>query len=110
MSLFFKDKETSEEIASYFGGQIKEETHRMVFLEPATFETWGRRPIAEERHYLVNGYANSWYITPDEVDYQKDYELIVEFWPQRLFYLGSALSFLALGGSLGYLIFKELRG
>ena len=84
----------------------------MTFLEPATFETWGREPIAEDRHYLVNGYANSWYITPADVDGQENYELIVEFWPQRLFYIGLGISGMTLISCLAYLIFvwvKEKR-
>ncbi|MDD5552201.1 MAG: hypothetical protein PHI88_03540, partial [Candidatus Pacebacteria bacterium] len=61
--LFFDNKGYGEEVASYFDGEIKEGTHRNTFLEPATFETWGKEPIAQDNHLLVNGYANSWYIT-----------------------------------------------
>jgi len=68
----------------------------MTFLEPATFETWGLKPIADDRHYLVNGYANSWHITPEDAGGAEDYELVVEFWPQRLFYLGLFISGLTL--------------
>ncbi len=101
--LFLKNRGYGEEVASYFDGEIKEGTHRMTFLEPATFETWGKKPIAEDRHYLVNGYANSWYIKPSDVGGRENYELIVEFWPQRLFYIGLAISLATLISSLGYL-------
>jgi len=90
-------------VASYFDGEIEEGEHRNTFLEKATFETWGKKPIAEDRHSLVNGYANSWYITPEDSSGREDYELIIEFWPQRLFYIGLAVSGLALIGCLGYL-------
>ena len=101
--LFLRDKGYGKEVASYFDGEIKEGTHRMTFLEPATFETWGKKPIAEGRHYLVNGYANSWYIKPSDTGGRENYELIVEFWPQRLFYIGLFISLTTLAGCLGYL-------
>jgi hypothetical protein len=107
--LFLKNKGYGKEVASYFDGEIKEGTHRAIFLEPATFETWGERPIADDRHYLVNGYANSWYITPEDVGGKENYELIVEFWPQRLFYIGLAISISTLIGSLGYLAISWLK-
>jgi hypothetical protein len=106
--LFLKNKGYGKEVASYFDGEIKEGTHRMTFLEPATFETWGKKPIAEDRHYLVNSYANSWYITPEDVGGQEDYELIVEFWPQRLFYIGLFISLITLIGCLAYLLRQVL--
>ena len=124
-------------MASYFDGEIKEGTHRNTFLEPATFETWGKEPIAEDNHLLVNGYANSWYIDPSQVcedadnadrkntdnadeesadkgvctdnaDGSYDMELIVEFWPQRLFYIGLFISGLTLVGCLGYLTISRI--
>jgi len=107
--LFLDDKGYGNIVASYFNGEVKEGTHRMTFLEPATFETWGREPIAEDRHYLVNGYANSWYITPADVGGQENYELIVEFWPQRLFYIGLGISGMTLISCLAYLIFVGVK-
>jgi len=98
-----------EIVASYFNGDIKEGTHKNIFLDKNTFETWGKKPIAEDRHYLVNGYANSWYITPEDVGGKENYELIVEFWPQRLFYIGLFISGITLIGCLGYLGWGKLR-
>ncbi len=108
-SKFKVQNDYGEEVASYFDGEIKEGTHRMTFLEPATFETWGKKPIAEDKHLLVNGYANSWYVTPEDTGGEENYELIVEFWPQRLFYIGLFISGLTLIGCLGYLAFNFFR-
>ena len=96
-SLFLKDKGYGEIVASYFDGEIKEGTHRVTFLEPATFETWGKKSLPEERHSLVNGYANSWKILPEDANDRENYELIVEFEPQRLYYIGIFISSIALG-------------
>lgn len=93
-------------IASYFDLEIKEGTHKNIFLDRNTFETWGKKPISEERHLLVNGYANSWYITPEDAGGRETYEVIVEFQPQRLFYIGLFISGLTLIGCFGYLIFE----
>jgi len=107
--LFLKNKEHEKETASYFNGDIKEGTHQMIFLEPASFETWGQTPIAEGKHDLINGYANSWYIGPEDVGGKENYELIVEFWPQRLFYIGLFISSFALINCLGYLLYSVIR-
>lgn len=104
-NLFLKNKGFGKEIVSYFNGDVKEGTHRMTFLEPATFETWMVEPIAENNHLLVNGYANSWHITPEDTDGLENYELVVEFWPQKLFYVGFFISATVLVGSLGYLAY-----
>jgi hypothetical protein len=72
-------------------------------------ETWTKEPINEERHLLVNGYANSWYITPEDNAGEENYEIIIEFWPQRLFYIGLFISGLTLIGCFGYLIFDFLK-
>lgn len=99
-SLFLKNKRYGEIVASYFDGDIKEGTHRETFLEPATFETWGKKSLPEERHSLVNGYANSWEVLPEDVNGKENYELIVEFEPQRLYYIGIIISFITLGACL----------
>ncbi|MFZ5366158.1 MAG: hypothetical protein ACOZBZ_02595 [Patescibacteria group bacterium] len=97
------DTDYGQTVASYFDGEIKEGTHRNIFLDRHTFETWGKKPIAEDRHYLVNGYANSWYITPEDSGGKEDYELVVEFQPQKLFYVGLGFSLATLLVCLGYL-------
>ena len=96
-------------IASYFGGEIKEKEHRNDFLYRGMFETWGKKPLSEERHFLVNGYANAWLIKPEDVGGRTSYRLIVEFWPQRLFYIGLGISGLTLVGCLGYLVVNKVK-
>lgn len=92
-----------EVVASYFDGEIEEGTHKNVFLDRNSFETLGKKSIPEERHLLVNGYANSWYITPEDVGGKENYEIVIEFWPQRLFYVSLGVSLITLLGCLGYL-------
>ena len=98
-----------EIVASYFNGDIKEGTHRNTFLEKATFETWGKKPISEEKHLLVNGYANSWYITPEDTGGSENYELIIEYSPQWLFYIGLFISLLTIISCTGYLLIRGVK-
>lgn len=70
------------------------------------WDTWFKNPIFEESHLMVNGYANSWWIDLNKIkesgkyiqnpDDSIDFDIIVEFWPQRLFYLGTVISILSL--------------
>ena len=96
------------------------------------FETWFKKPLAEENHLMANGYANSWVIDTDKIcapsssqpspragegesfcvknaDGTYDMELIVEFWPQRLFYIGMGISGFTLFGCLVYLVYDWRR-
>ncbi len=74
--------------------------------------------IPDENHQQVNVFANSWWIQKDKVcqddgfckmnaDGSYDFEMIVEYWPQRIFYFGVIISFSALILSIFYLTFKR---
>lgn len=82
------------------------------------FETWLTRPIDDNaNHLMANGYANSWVIDPykscknnklciKNPDGTYDFEMIVEFWPQRLFYVGLFVSAMTLLASISYLLYN----
>lgn len=85
------------------------------------YETWFEKPVDDnQNHLMVNGYANSWNINPNELclnnakcvknaDGSYDLELVIEFWPQRLFYIGLFISGTTLVGCLGYLGWDLVR-
>ena len=84
------------------------------------FETWFEKPISESNHLTVNGYANSWIINPNEICQAKnfcvknsdgtyDFELTVEFWPQRLLYIGLFISGTTLLAFASYIIWNLQR-
>lgn len=76
----------------------------------SSFFEWNKGVIElpDGNHLMVNGYANSWVIDTDKVctdnpsfctknpDGSYDFEVVVEFWPQRLYYLGCIISITAL--------------
>ena len=47
--------------------------------------------VPGERHFMANGYANAWFINKTG-----SYDIVLEFWPQKLFYTGSAISITTL--------------
>ena len=49
------------------------------------------RQVPSEYHLMANGYANAWFINKTGT-----YEIILEFWPQNLFYIGSTISIVAI--------------
>lgn len=71
------------------------------------FETLFKTPLPDESHVVANGYANSWVIDCEKVcsgnencvknaDGTYDFELVLEFWPQRLFYVVQVLMAITL--------------
>lgn len=82
---------------------------------------YNRKPLFDDAHILANGYANYWTINPLQVcnnnykiciknpDGTYDFELIAEYWPQRLFYLGLGISLLTLLSCLGCLGYDFYR-
>ncbi|MFA6973571.1 MAG: hypothetical protein WC238_02400 [Parcubacteria group bacterium] len=79
------------------------------------WETWFKDPINnDDNHLMANGYANSWVINTDEIcsndkfctqnsDDSYNLEFLIEYQPQRLFYIGIIFSGLVLLACLGYL-------
>jgi len=77
------------------------------------WETWFKEYLPDNNHFQANGFANSWWLDIEELkeknqiiqnkDGTYDFEVILEFWPQRLFYIGLIVSIITLLGCLGYL-------
>ena len=80
------------------------------------WENWFRKGSLNgvSGHLVVNGYANAWIIDPEEAcsaraafckknqDGTYDFEIVAEFWPQRLMSLGLGLS---VAGLAVFLVF-----
>ncbi|MFH2022504.1 MAG: hypothetical protein ABIJ33_04510 [Patescibacteria group bacterium] len=81
-------------------------------------ETWDLRQLTTESHLMVNGWANAWIIDTNKLcqtpglcqansDQTQDLELIIEFFPQRYFYLGCLVSLFTLALSLVAILFLK---
>ncbi len=86
-------------------------SHWQLFLPKVTaspkghsWETWAVKRMNDTSHYEVNGYANAWYIAPQDVDGRTEYELILEMTTQRTFYVGLAISLMGLVVVVGLLL------
>ncbi|MHB1663650.1 MAG: hypothetical protein ACYCT7_00095 [bacterium] len=84
-------------------------------------QTLFKKPLPDKYHFVANGYANSWWINLKYIkklgpQYYKvnkngtvDFELIIDYWPQRLLYIGliiSGSSFLII---VAYLIYDAIK-
>jgi len=90
----------SQLLAKYFSGEVQEYKPLNVFFNNYIFENIFNKFIPDEYHKQVNVYANSWLVDPLTIcteftkgciyndDGSFTLSLAIEFWPQRLFYLG----------------------
>ncbi|MFA7171676.1 MAG: hypothetical protein WC180_06820, partial [Candidatus Paceibacterota bacterium] len=71
--------------------------------------------ISDDNHLKLNSFLNAWYVDIDELckndnqctkkpDGTYDIEMIIEFTPQRWFYIGLIVSVTTLLGCLVYLV------
>lgn len=65
--------------------------------------------IANTRHFQANGYANAWYITPEDVDGQSEYDLELYMSMQSYFYIGASISIISLIGLLSYGAWRYIK-
>jgi hypothetical protein len=82
------------------------------------YETWSSDKISSDKnHHLANGFANSWIIDAENVcagqkqctrnpDGSYDLELVLEYWPQQLVYIGMFLSVLTLVLCMLYVAYR----
>lgn len=61
------------------------------------------KSISDEYHFMANGYANSWFINRNGVCKKTNCSLTIEYWPQRLFYIGLIIGCVTLISCLSYL-------
>jgi hypothetical protein len=96
-----------EIVANYPRFKVKEAGHA-VPLTPKDIR-YLLRPADVKDHYVVNTYANGWYVDPRKLGLGEDFILVLYFWPQSLFYIGLVISGLTLLGCLGYLVWDRRR-
>lgn len=107
----FRDEsqDLSIETESYYNGAVRVKEQRDIFFDSDTFRTWSEIAIADKRHVVVNGYANGWYILPEDTGVKERYNFVIEMTDQRYFYTGLLISILTLGGIVGIFGFTIVR-
>lgn len=91
----------NEVIAEYNDINVKEARHKRDFILGDVEYLFKKLIVSQDRHFLVNGYANGWYL-----DKAGTYYITLYYWPQLLFYAGFIISCLAFFVCLGYLILR----
>jgi len=67
-----------------------------------------KKLISADSHRLINGFSNSWYLDSEKIG-QDNYSLIVEFAPQKTYFIGLIISGLTFLTSLFYLLYNLIR-
>jgi hypothetical protein len=98
---------TWEIIEEYPNVHVREARHQMKLTPKDIFYLF-KKPLSEKNHFLVNGYANAWYIDPKKISKQ-NFTITLYFWPQSLFYLGLFISGTTFLGCIGYLVYDWRR-
>ena len=110
ISTYFRNKYVdNEKEYTYPGFKVKEVLSTNKLFVPTIFKSWGYPSIASNSHFLVNGYANAWYIEPQDIQGSKDYDIVVEYLPQRYTYLGLFVSLTTLFLSFFYLFYMLIK-
>jgi len=96
-----KNQKIQSTIARYFGDSIKEIFSENKFLDDSLLLTLFGKHIDERYHFKTNGYANGWLI-----DKTGNYAIIIEYYPQKVFYLGILLSITGIIFAFTYLLLR----
>lgn len=91
-------------IATYKNVNVTECQHEHRFFEVKDLTRIFSEPIPEDKHFIVNGYANAWYIDPQELGTGENFTITLYFKQQYYFYIGLIISCLAFSVCMGYLM------
>lgn len=87
---------------AYNGGWKAYVADSNSFSNSSLFSGIFLKPFSEKDHFKINGYANAWFIKQ-----KGDYNIIVEYYPQRFFYVGIAISIATLCSYMAFYLFKK---
>jgi len=78
-----------------------------------------RKPVLDDKHLLINGFANAWWVDINELvkqgkitknaDGTYNFSVYIEFEPQKYFYIGLGISGITLIGCLTYLVYDFIK-
>jgi hypothetical protein len=89
-------------IKTYENVNVIECQNEFKFFEFGDLVRTFDKPIPEKYHFIANGYANSWYIDPQELDTGENLTITLYFKPQSHFYVGLIISGLTIIGCIIY--------
>ncbi|MFA5128305.1 MAG: hypothetical protein WC457_04945 [Patescibacteria group bacterium] len=113
----------AEKESGKFVGEENQGTTQNENLNGGNFyDIFSRQPVLDDKHFQINNFANAWWVDLDNLakagkikknsDNNYDFSVVIEFEPQKYFYIGLGISILALLMCLGCLagcIFYKFR-
>ena len=79
------------------------------FFRPNDLTMMHGEHIEDNNHFTVNGYANGWYINPQELGTGENFTATLYFKPQSYFYLGIIISGITFIVCTGYLFWHRRK-
>ena len=93
-------------IANYPNTKVKEAGNEIKFTVEDISYLFSR-PIDEQYHFMVNGYANAWYIDPQQMSNgDQQFTVTLYYLPQSYFYLGLSTTGITIATCVGYLLYN----
>lgn len=83
---------------------VRELGGQVLFLSRAVLYGWLAPTVPEPNHFVADGYANTWLI-----DKYGDYELLIEYVPQRVFVLGLLVTVMSVLIALSWTIYGSFK-
>jgi hypothetical protein len=71
---------------------------------------YNKRSIAEDKHILVNGYANGWFLEGNDIPQKNKFTVYIQLDPQKYFYYGWFVTILFLVITIILLVFSFIQG
>lgn len=107
---YVEDKELKfdEITTSYDKLKVSEVRPEMRFSPKDIFYPFAK-PVLNENHFLVNGYANAWYIDTKQLGKGENFTVTLYFEPQSYFYIGLIMSVLTFMGGMSYLFWNRQK-
>jgi len=80
----------------YSSNGVEQQAADDSFLSKNVFVGFGKKTIAGDKFFSVNGFSSGWYVEPKDVNSKKDYTLILEVSTQKYFFIALAVSLTTL--------------
>lgn len=94
---------SNTKVTSYFNGDINEVARNDQLNLGKLLDSLGKPSVADQYHFIGNGYANAWKIVPSDFQNRQSYTMSIEYDPQKKFYIFFVISLIAVICSVVYL-------
>ncbi len=88
---------------------VKKATSKFLLIFSETFSRgWKTSPNLEDSHLRANGFANSWIVDPKDIG-STDFEILIEYYPQKMSNIGYAIAGFTFLLSVAYFIYVKSK-